>query len=580
MKITVFKTNKEIQEVPESNTERRVVDGYFLTIIGGVLIDVECEYTSTGVLTIPDDVKIIGKQAFENVCVQEIILPAGLENIEDEAFKNSTLRKIDLTNVKAMGNRVFEFSDLREVTYSKYLTYIPEMCFKNSELAEFDIPKQVKILKDNCFENTSLKTIDLSEITVLGNGIFFNCFNLKEIILPKTITKIPDDFCCRCQYLEKIDLSHIKVIGNSAFCGCSNLNAGSLSAKIGKNAFEGTAVRHLEIEDISKIGENVYLNCDKLESVVISGNGAIPSGLFARCNRLKDVTIGEEVTSIEDAAFSDTAIEKLVLPSTAVAVKDSAFADCRQLKEVVLDENLNFIGRQAFMNTVSLSKINIPDEVEYIGSECFSYSGIRNVKLPENGFFTIVHKKTFFECVNLKEVVLPDSVCQIDDCAFANCKSLQNINLDKIQLLDNYVFERTALEHVTLTAGKIGSGVFAQCKNLKKADLSGVSASQINCHLFFECTNLTKVSLPENQIRIFNDNCFYHTAIKEITFDAKRIIVSPNAFGLTNLKKVVISENCDDILFQNGAFRLAEVEEFVIPDFLEKVVNNNLDRIF
>lgn len=580
MKITVYKTDKKVQEVPESSTERRSIDGFFLTIIDGVLIDATGGYTSTGVLTIPDDVKVIGKQAFEDAYVQEVILPAGIESIEDEAFKNSTLRKIDLTNVKAIGDRVFEFSELKEVTYSKYLTYIPEMCFKDSKLAEFDIPKQVKTLKDNCFKNTNLKTIDLSEITVLGNGIFFNCLNLKKIILPKTITEIPDYFCCRCQCLEKIDLSHVKVIGNSAFCGCSNLDAGSLSAKIDKYAFEGTAVRHLEIKYISKVDEGAYRGCDKLESVVIRGNGAIPSGLFAGCNRLKNVIIDEGVTSIRESAFRETAIEKLVLPSTVITVNDGAFADCGQLKEAILDEKLSFIGYRAFVNTTLLTEISIPDGVEYIGSECFSYSGIRNVKLPENGFFAVVRRKTFFECVNLEEVMLPDNICQIDDCAFANCKSLQNINLDKIQLLYNYVFERTALEHVTLTAGKIGAGVFAQCKNLKKADLTGISASQINCHLFFECTNLTKVSLPKNQIRIFNDNCFYHTAIKEITFDAKRIIVSSNAFGLTNLKKVVISENCDNILFQNGAFRLAEVEEFVIPDFLEKAVNNNFDRIF
>lgn len=580
MKITVFKTNKEIQEVPESNTERRVVDGFFLTITDGMLIDVEYGDTSADVITIPDDVKIIGKRAFEDVYVQEVILPAGIESIEDGAFRHSTLKKIDLTNVKTMGNNVFESSGLREVTYSKYLTYIPEMCFKRTKLAEFKVPKQVKILEDSCFENTNLKTINLSGITNLGVRIFFECFNLREIILPETITEIPHDFCYKCQCLEKINLSHVKVIGACAFSECSKLDAGSLSAKIGKRAFEGTAVRHLEIEDISKVDDGTYRSCDKLESVIINGNGIIPIGLFSGCNRLKDVAIREGITDIGCSAFRNIAAKKIFLPSTVITINDEAFAGCKQLEEAVLDEKLHSIGHQTFMDTTLLSEISIPDGVEYIGSECFSYSGIRNVKLPENGFFTIVHKKTFFECVNLKEVVLPDSVCQIDDCAFANCKSLQNINLDKIQLLDNYVFERTALEHVTLTAGKIGSGVFAQCKNLKKADLSGVSASQINCHLFFECTNLTKVSLPKNQIRIFNDNCFYHTAIKEITFDAKRIIVSPNAFGLTNLKKVVISENCDDILFQNDAFRLAEIDEFVIPDFLEKVVNNNLDRIF
>lgn len=580
MKITTFKTNKEVHEMPESNTEKKVIDGFFLTIIGDMLIDVEYGDTSTDVLTLPNDVKVIGKQAFEDVCVKEVILPAGIESIEDEAFKNSTLVKIDLTNVKAMGNRVFEFSELREVTYSKYLTEVPEMCFKGTKLASFEIPKQVTALKTGCFENTNLRTIDLSGITVLDDGIFVDCFSLREIILPKTITEIPDYFCHSCHCLKKIDLSHIKVIGNSAFYGCSNLDAGSLSAKIDKYAFEGTAVRHLEIKDISKVDEGAYRGCYKLESIIISGNGVIPAGLFSRCNRLKNVIIDEGVTSIRESAFRETAIEKLVLPSTVITVDDGAFADCRQLKEVVLDEKLRSIGYRAFVNTTLLAEISIPDGMEYIGSECFSYSGIRTVKLPENGCFTVIHRKTFFECVNLEEVMLPDNICQINNCAFANCKSLQNINLDKIQLLDNYVFERTALEHVTLTAGKIGAGVFAQCENLKEADLSGISASQINCHLFFECTNLTKVSLPENQIRIFNDNCFYHTAIKEITFDAKRIIVSPNAFGLTNLKKVFISENCDDILFQNDAFRLAEVDEFVIPDFLEKVVNNNLDRIF
>lgn len=580
MKITVYKTDKKVQEVPESSTERRSIDGFFLTIIDGVLIDATCGYTSTDVLTIPDDVKVIGKQAFEDAYVQEVILPAGIESIEDEAFKNSTLRKIDLTNVKAMGDRVFEFSELREVTYSKYLTYVPEMCFKDSKLAAFEIPKQVTALKTGCFDNTNLKTINLSGIITLGNCIFCNCLSLREIILPETITKIPVGFCQRCQRLEKINLSYVQFIGMCAFSGCSNLDAGNLSAEIDKYAFEGTAVRNLEIKNISKVDECAYRGCNKLESITISGNGIIPSGLFAGCSKLKNVTINEGITGIGESAFRETVIKKLILPSTVITVNDNTFAYCEQLEEAVLDEQLNFIGCQAFINTVSLSEISIPDKVENIGSKCFSYSGIKNVKLPKNDSFTVIYGKTFFECANLEEVILPDNICQIDSCAFANCKSLQRINLDKINLLYDEAFFETALEQITLTAKKIGPWVFAKCKNLKEADLTGISDSQINSHLFFECTNLTKVSLPENQIRIFNDNCFYHTAIKEITFDAKRIIVSSNAFGLTNLKKVVISENCDDILFQNGAFRLAEVDEFVIPDFLEKVVNNNFDRIF
>lgn len=579
MKITFYETNKAVQEVPETDT-RRVVDGFFLTIVDGVLDNVEYGNTSADVLTIPDDVRVISKQAFEDVCVKEVILPTGLESIEDEAFKNSTLRKIDLTNVKAMGDRVFEFSELREVTYSKHLTYVPEMCFKNSKLAAFKIPKQVTALKTGCFENTNLKTINLSGIITLDNGIFFNCLSLREIILPETITEIPDNFCLRCQCLEKIDLSHVKAIGTNAFSGCSNLNTGSLSAKIYQYAFEGTAIRHLEIKDISKIHEGAYRCCDKLESVTISGNGIIPSELFAECSRLKNVTINEGITIIGESAFRETVIKKLVLPSTVIAVNDNAFAYCEQLEKAVLDERLDSIGCQAFMNTTSLSGISIPDKVEYIGSKCFSYSGVKNVKLPKNDFFTVIYDKTFFECANLEEVILPDSIYKICSYAFANCKSLHHINLDNIKLLYDKTFAGTALEKITLAARKIGSWAFAQCKNLREADLSDITDRQINSHLFFECTNLAKISLPKEQIRIFDSNCFYHTALEEIVFDAKEVIVRQGAFGLTNMKKVVIGKTCNSIQIHDYAFHQADVEEFVIPDSLSKSFNVTLDRIF
>lgn len=580
MKITTYKTDKKVQEVPASSTERRVVDGFFLTIIDGVLIDVEYGNTSADVLTIPDDVRVISKQAFEDVCVKEVILPADLESIADEAFRKSTLRKIDLTNVKAMGDRVFEFSELREVTYSKHMTYVPEMCFKGSKLAAFEIPKQVTALKTGCFENTNLKTIDLSGIITLDNSIFFNCLSLREVILPETITKIPVDFCQRCQCLEKINLSHVQFIGTSAFSECSNLDAGNLSAKIDRHAFEGTAVRNLDIKDISELDKGVYQNCENLESVTISGDRAIPDRLFSGCKNLKNVTIDEGITAVGDSAFSKTAVEKIILPSTVIVVRSDAFRECRQLREVILNDGLKTIAESAFKRTENLSEISIPNSVIHIGSGCFACSGIKSVKLPESGTFTVILWETFFGCKNLETVKLPDSVNVIDDYAFSECTSLKNINLEKIGSIGPSAFAKTALEKITLTVMETGPRAFAECENLKEADLSGIASGKINSRLFFECKNLSKVSLSKEQIKEFDDSCFYNTAIEEITFDAKNVVVESNAFGMTNLKKVVISENCDDILFQDYAFRQADVEEFVIPDFLEKVVNSDLNRMF
>lgn len=314
--------------------------------------------------------------------------------------------------------------------------------------------------------------------------------------------------------------------------------------------------------------------------VTISGNGEIPDRLFSECNKLKNVTIGEGITAVGDSAFSKTAVEKIILPSTVIVVRSDAFRECRQLREVILNDGLKTIAESAFKQTENLSEISIPDSVKHIGSGCFACSGIKSVKLPENSAFTSILWETFFGCKNLETVKLPDSVNVIDDYAFSECISLRSINLDKVQVIDSSAFAKTALEYITLSARKIGSGAFAQCENLKKADLSGIGTKKLDSRLFFECMNLNKISLPKNQIKIFGGDCFYHTAIKEITFDTEQITVGLNAFGKTNLKKVVISENCNDILFQDYAFREAEVEEFVIPDFLEKVINHDLERMF
>lgn len=343
-----------------------------------------------------------------------------------------------------------------------------------------------------------------------------------------------------------------------------------------------------------------------------------------KTNGCKVIKIPAKVTVIGDYAFYRSDVEEVILPNGLKTIGEAAFYQCSRLKKISFPEKLERIKHFAFKSCIALESVDFPKEMLYIESSAFENSGLKHVTLPkkmihhdrngenifaetaletvnipknfslETGMFADCHqlksvklscgksvsKNCFAGCKNLETVKLPDSVNVIDYYAFSECTSLRSINLDKVQIIGSSAFVKTALEYITLSARKIGSGAFAQCENLKKADLSGIGTKKLDSRLFFECMNLNKISLPKNQIKIFGGDCFYHTAIKEITFDTEQITVGLNAFGKTNLKKVVISENCNDILFQDYAFREAEVEEFVIPDFLEKVINHDLERMF
>lgn len=89
MKITTYETNKVVQDIPES----KIANGFSLTIVDGTLTSVKCNGDCEDALTLPDDVRIIDKEAFEYVRVKEVILPAGIDRIDDGAFRQSTIEK-------------------------------------------------------------------------------------------------------------------------------------------------------------------------------------------------------------------------------------------------------------------------------------------------------------------------------------------------------------------------------------------------------------------------------------------------------------------------------------------------------
>ncbi len=99
------------------------------------------------------------------------------------------------------------------------------------------------------------------------------------------------------------------------------------------------------------------------------------------------------------------------------------------------DSNVEKISRRSFYNT-KLSYIEIPSSVRIIEQNAFSYSTIEEININGNNLEAI-SGSTFFNCTNLKSIVIPTSVESIGSLAFFNCINLKDIYINnKLKIYD------------------------------------------------------------------------------------------------------------------------------------------------
>ena len=159
-------------------------------------------------------------------------------------------------------------------------------------------------------------------IEVLGNGVFINCKELKEVVLPETL----------------------KRIGTTDPTGCPKI-LGTMTKFEG--TFEYTALEEVVIPNSVKyIGEYA----------------------FSGCTKLKKITLPTELKEIKEYTFCwCKSLQEVVFPAQLKVIGMEAFEGCESLKSVTLPEGVGSIEQGAFAGCRSLESIYIPDSVNEIG---------------------------------------------------------------------------------------------------------------------------------------------------------------------------------------------------------------------
>ena len=196
---------------------------------------------------------------------------------------------------------------------------------------------------------------------------------------------------------------------------------------------------------------------------------------------------------------------------------------------IAIPENVLYLGKEykvigidsyAFYDCSQLLDVSIPNSIIRIGESAFAgCSDLTSIEIPNS--VANIGKSAFSGCSGLTNVTISSSATSIGDYTFEDCKSLLSIVIpDCITKIGNSVFKGcTSLVSIVIPENvtSIGNQIFNECSNLTSvavADENVIYDSRENCNAIIEAETNTliaacKNTVIPNTVTNIGDNAFY-----------------------------------------------------------------------
>lgn len=429
-----------------------------------------------------------------------------------------------------------------EVTIPAFIQGAPVTCieidafFDCTELTAITLPETLEEIGISAFENCcQLKQIYLPDsVERIGMCAFEDCNSLECIRLPKRIHELPFDMCEDCTSLTEVIMPEwVKVIDGS-FHGCTSLQHITLPEglkELGHGTFDGcTSLQEITLPStLRHLGIFAFANCSQLRRIVVpEGVLYIPIGCFQGCTNLTEVVLPSTVLDIDSNALNYTAWMEQQ-EEGLVYYNDLLFTwkgtTLPNNGHIVVREGTRIVCDQALLNCLELRSVVLPNTLRQIRQEAFACTYLQHVVIPEG--IEEIHASAFEFCQNLQSIHIPASVREIGSYLFTGCNALHTIEVHPdnlyydsrnacnaiIRKTDDCLVAGCGNTHIPDTVKIIGTGAFMAQKMPSQLVLPD-SVVKIQRDAFNMCSKIQDIRFPHHLSDVgdgaFEDTGWWH----------------------------------------------------------------------
>ena len=192
-----------------------------------------------------------------------------------------------------------------------------------------------------------------------------------------------------------------------------------------------------------------------------------------------------------------------------------------QVNGVSMSEGITSIGEALFYDMQTLSEVTIPSTVTEIRARAFeNCRKLKTIHFAANSQLQTIGDWAFYNCHNLRSLVLPEGVTTVGDAAFYGCNYLTEITLPS-------------------TMQKVADNAFALCPRMQKMYVNALVPPTIEAKTFEDVDCATPVFVPRGTMERYQADPYWSEFFNMAEYDAPSGNLSISADEANGLRKVV-----------------------------------------